>query len=306
MIDAAKLAAVENEAGLRWWSAAGSDLNQSVARLSQDPNLAAAVTVLSSAMLARSGPDKPLADSFKDAGSYAASMAAYLLHERVGLTLSAFQAICLHSGMLGRGRARVFLQQLEHRGCAVRTGKSERSSRYRLTDAFLDPWVEHLGESLAAGGVIESSLLDWRKDRAFVRAFGSRHAERWIIASAMDHESPVFLPLLTVMMHPLAGVQIIWALLGSSADGAFPPVTSGPVTISGLANRFGVSRIHVRRIFGAARQHNLAVLGPDSMVRFSADAQEQLRFVWAAQLAQILTAAAIATDDRSDGAQDAT
>ncbi|HET6970814.1 MAG TPA: hypothetical protein VFH92_06805, partial [Phenylobacterium sp.] len=74
----------------------------------------------------------------------------------------------------------------------------------------------------------------------------------------------------------------------------FAPARVGPISISALAKRFEVSRIHVKRIFQDAERHGLGGLEAGGMVWFSPEARAQLRMLFTAQLAHILTAAGVA------------
>ncbi len=282
------------DAILGWWLGPGEDLGVSLPRLGAHPRLPDAVRALAGAMLDLSLSNPALDNVFKDAGRYAATMAAFHLHETEALTLPRLKAVCLASGLLSPGRARTLLQVLEHLGYLTRVEGPGRAAAHRFTEAFLKAWTSHLRAALAAGAVIEPDaavLLD-RADRRWLQTFGRIHAGSWLAVTDDERTQRGMFPILQVFLHAYAGAQILWTLLIASEDGAFPPSRAGPVTVAGLARRFGVSRIHVRRIFDAAAAADLAHLGADGWVSFGPDAQEQLRFVWSVQLIHILAAAA--------------
>lgn len=278
---------LELDQGLAWWGGAGQDFMLALGLVASHPGLHLAVRALARNMLALADGDAAIATVFKDAGRYVGAMLAFQLHQTGHLTLARFKAACRDSRMLSPGRARAVLQVFEHLGYAV--GRPGPAAAYDMTPAFEAAWDAHLRAALEAGRTLEPELgrlLD-APDPAPVRSYGLTHAEG-MAALAATQMGPV--RFVEVFMHPHAAVGIIWALL-DSAPHSFPPERAGPVSVSGLARRFGVSRIHVSRIFEAAAREGLAELGPDGMVTFSALAREQLVWLYAAQLAQILAAA---------------
>jgi hypothetical protein len=256
-------------------------------------NLPQAVRELAVAMLTFTAR-QPLLDAlFKDAGRYAATMFAYYLHETTELTRPRFRELCGRSHLMSAGRADALLDLLAHYQFAETQAFKGRTKRYVLTDRFLQAWSEHLDAALAAASALDPSLamLRRRLDAAGLREFGRMLAGNYLAAMTEHSGNGHDIPMLRVVMHAYAGNHILWVLLKDAAGQAFPPVESGPITAHGLAHRFGVSRIHIRRVFDAAEAEQLIALMPDGGVRFSPAAQEQLRLIWAAQFAQILLAA---------------
>jgi hypothetical protein len=277
---------------LGWWRGRAPDA--ALARVGEHPRLPEAVAAASAAMLDLSLDEPALGGVFKDAGRYAATMAAFHLHETEGLSLPRLKAVCVSSGLLSPGRARLLLQVLQHLGCLTALAGPGRAAAYGFTEGFLRAWTAHLRAALAAAGVVEpeAEALLRRADRRWLLTFGRIHAAGWLTVTDEERALRELFPILRVFLHAYGGAQMLWTLLTASQDGAFPPRRAGPVTVAGLARRFDVSRIHVRRIFDAAEQAGLASLGADGWVTFTDAAQDQLRLVWCAQLAHILAAAA--------------
>jgi len=285
----------EVSSGLAWWAGPGQDLWTALPRIAQEPRLPAAVAALAGAMLEVTGADPDLDQLCKDAGLYAGAMGAFLLHETDGLTPPRLKALGARTGMLSPGRARSLLQLLEHLRYAEPAGYEGRAIRYALTDRFRAAWVIHLRAALTAARTLEpeiDTLLAAPGDAAIL-AFGRIHAGILLQTTAAASDVRASLPVLDVFMHAYAGSHILWALLTTSHGGAFPPVTAGPVSGAGLARRFGVSRIHVRRILNQGVAAGLIAEQPGGCVHFSPEAQEQLRYVWAIQHSHILMAAAL-------------
>ena len=266
---------------------------QAIDRLGRHPRLPEAVAAMASGMLAVAEAEQELDTVFKDGGRYFGAMAAFHLHESEGLTLPRLKALCARSGMLSPGRARLLLELLAHHDLLA-PGGGAWPRRYLFRERFVAGWLAHLETALRAALPLEPALEDLvgRLDRGRLRAFGHAHAGAYV--KIMDGRTDVGpeLSVVTAFLHAYAGSQILWVLLANSRDGAFPPVVAGPVSFQALANRFGVSRIHVRRLFDRAKAQGLVRLDGEGLVHFSEDAQAQLRFIWAAQFFQILQAAA--------------
>jgi DNA-binding GntR family transcriptional regulator len=99
-------------------------------------------------------------------------------------------------------------------------------------------------------------------------------------------------PFVRTFMHPYAGTQIVWVLIDLAQRGEFPPRSTGPITLAGLARRFSVSRVHVRRIFDDAEREGVARLEQDGEVILTPAGRTQLSIIYGVQFGQLLSAAA--------------
>jgi hypothetical protein len=95
-----------------------------------------------------------------------------------------------------------------------------------------------------------------------------------------------------VFLNRHAGTQIGWTLLVQRGDGAFP--YSGPLEVckAALARRFGVSLMHVKRLFAQAKREGLIRQDDEHQLFLTELARDQIRFLYAGQLVQLLMASA--------------
>lgn len=257
--------------------------------------LAAAARALATGMLALSARDRALDSIFKDAGRYVAAMCAFNLHAEDELTLPRLKAICAETGFLSPGRARSLLQVLEHLGyvAPLARGRGGAATVYAATPAFLAAWEAQLRVALDAARMIEPAIgrvLERLHEPQTLRTFTRLHTEG-LVASAAAGDGGV-LPFVSAFLHHHAGMQVVWVLIEGSQDGAFPPQRAGPIALAALARRFGVSRIHVKRIFDDADRADLSHLDADGVVTLAPAAREQLTILYGVQLTQLLSAAA--------------
>lgn len=281
-------------AGLASWTDAASDIFAAAGRVMAHPGFATSSRGLAGGMMALAADDAALDSVFKDAGRYAAAMWAFAMHQDGGLTLPRLKAAGAGSGLLSAGRARAQLQFLEHLGYLTREpGRAGRAMIFTPTPLFTAAWDRHFETALAAVRPIAPDVerLLGPGGAAARQTYGQLSAAGYLAAMQQEQRVPAFL---RVFMHPHAGSHILWVLLTSDADPAFPPARAGPVSIKSLAARAGVSRVQVARIFKAAAAEGLADLSADGYVHFHPAAREELGVFYAIQLAQILAAAAAA------------
>ena len=282
-----------NTAGLLSWRAAEQDVFAAVSRVAAHPHFAMAARALARNMLDLASEDRALDTIFKDAGRYFATMWSFALHEEGGLTLPRLKAVCARSGLLSPGRAGALLRLLEHYGYLQRRPGLRGAAAYAPTPVFLAAWDRQFIAALAAAEILEPQVGALLADPAARRAYGRIHADGMLGAMPAEPQVSGFLK---VFLHPYAGSQIVWVLVASEADPAFPPARAGPISVAGLARRCGAARSQVARIFAEAEQAGLAHIDPEGMVVFGPQAREELGFFCAIQLVQILAAAARAVD----------
>ncbi|WP_304170926.1 hypothetical protein [Phenylobacterium aquaticum] len=284
--------------GLALWRDPGEDPSRLLGRMAAHPAFPNAARTLARAMLELGETDRDLDSLFKDAGRYAATLWALYLHAGDDLTLPRLKVICARTGLLSPGRARALLQLLEHLGFVERQPAAPGGVvPYRATPRFLAAWRAHLYAALAAAARVEPDavrVLDRFADPGVLRLFLRHHAEGLLAALEGDRhgEASAEAPVFQVFFHPYAGSQILWTLMTQGEGEAFPPVRAGPLSVSALSRRFGVSRIHINRIFQEAARAGLAELGADGVVTLTGPARDQLRRIYATQLIQLLAAAA--------------
>jgi len=287
------LAPDETNARLMRWGGGHPLAEDAYSRVLADPNFGRAARALVGGMAELSDADRALDGVFKDAGRYVAALWAMYLHATDGITLPRLKAVCAASRLLSPGRARAMLIYLQHLGylapdpvAAVRP-----PVRYHPTPAFLDAWRLHLRAALDAAAVLEpgaARVSEALAQPGVLEVFCAHHARGLLESVRAADQSAHYM---AVFMHRHAGNQIAQTLILDDHGGDFPSTRPVAVNAGALARRFGVSRIHVRRLFEAAEREGVLVVSPDG-VCFSEDARRFVRFNYASQFVQLLTAAA--------------
>jgi hypothetical protein len=279
---------------LQSWSAGDRIPESHDARMRSGALFPNGARALAANMLAAGESDKALDSIFKDAGRYMAAMFAMYLHVSGGLTLPRLKEVCASSGYLSPGRARALLLYMRYLGYVAATPGRPRGepARYEPTAIFTATWRTHLRAALDAACVIEPAValvLDRLDERAVLDSV-SRVQGEGLLASARDSDQSA--PFVRVFMHRHAGLQILWTLILADESDTFPPRKPMTFSIGGLARRFGVSRIHVRRLLDEAVRENLLTLDENGLVTFTDGARGMLEFLYAAQLIRLLSASA--------------
>lgn len=281
---------------LSWETYAGAP-GEGAVRVLAHPRAARAARALAANMLASIEGDEALASICRDAGCYVAAMVALYLHFDGGLTLPKLKDACFASGFLSRGRARAVLRTLQQLQCVEPDSAvgGPGAQRYVPTPRFVSAWCDHLRAALDAACLIEPAaerVRDSLTDPATAALF-IRLQSAGLLRGVVDGPLTEMPALMRVIMHHDAGFQLTWHLLGAdAADDEFPPTAALQLSIAALARRFGVSRVHVRRVLEAAARAGILEVDARGAVRFTADARGEIRFLYAAQLAQLLASAA--------------
>jgi len=275
------------------WRVQDADTDLYAPRVRAHPLFPKAARALAANSLAAGNSGKALAGIMKDAGRYVAAMWAIYLHVSGGLTLPRLKEICVSSGFLSPGRARAMLLYMRYLGYVVPAPDRIRGEpqRYIPTASFRQAWREHLRWALQAALIIEpgiQTILDRLSDDEIFERIAQYQAEGLLaLARARDRETTH----IRVFMHRHAGIQIMSTMLTAPGD-AFPP--EGPIafSIAAAAQRFGVSRIHIRRMLNDAVREGFFSQANDGVVTMTEKAREELCTSYAMQFAQLLASAA--------------
>ncbi len=285
--------------GLVKWRTADAFASQ-VAALTAHPRFADAARALAANMLAAGESDKALDGVFKDAGRYVAALWALYLHVTEGLTLPRLKEVCASSGYLSPGRARALLLYLRHLGYVepITVGTRAAPSRYAPTPVFVAAWSAHLRAALEATRVVEPAVavvLDRLDERAVFDGL-ARIQGALLLQSAQRLDQGD--ALIRVFQHRYAGLQVLFLLLIDGGTDAFP--SAGPIafSITKVARRFGVSRIHLRRLLDEAQREGLLHCAEDGAVTLSESARASIAFFYGAQIVQLLAIAAAVAEER--------
>jgi hypothetical protein len=275
------------------WDTGGPLPAEGFARVAAHPRLAEASRAMASNMLAAAAADPRLDGIFKDAGRYTATTWAMWLHGSGELTLQRLKEASVSSGFLSSGRARDLLNYLIHLEFIEQATPAGigTPARFALTPAFVESWRSHYRAALQAASVIEpgvSCVLGALAEPDVFDAFARSHSDVLLQASssvAQEH------PYVRIFLHRHAGNQIVWTLL--LAEGAeFPSREPIQVAIPALASRFGVSRLHLKRVFDEAEQEGLVRRETSGAVTLQDSFCDYVRGTYAGQLLLLLIAAA--------------
>lgn len=280
------------------WRVQGADTDHFASRVQALPRFAEAVRALAANSLIAGDGDKALAGILKDAGRYVAAMWAMYLHVSGGLMLPRLKEICASSGFLSPGRARAMLFYMRYLGFIVPVADRKRGEpqRYIPTKSFRESWREHYRAVLKAACIVEPAaglVLDRLDEDAVLDRISEFQAVGLLsLSRARDRETAH----IRVFMHRLAGNQVIFTLLTNNPGASFPPDGPIPFSIAAAAQRFGVSRIHIRRMLNDAVREGFMAHANDGVVVLTEKAGEELRSSYAMQMAQLLASAAAAID----------
>jgi hypothetical protein len=286
---------MSEKSDLSSWRVQDADTDLYAPRVRAHPLFAKAARTLAANSLAAGDSGKALAGIMKDAGRYVAAMWAIYLHVSGGLTLPRLKGICASSGFLSPGRARAMLLYMRYLSYVVPAPGRVRGEpqRYVPTANFRESWRDHLRFAMQAACIIEpavQTIIDrLHEDEVFERIARFQAEGLLSLSRTRDRETTH----IRIFMHRHAGIQIMSTLLTAPGE-AFPP--EGPIafSIAAAAQRFGVSRIHIRRMLNDAVREGFFSQANDGVVMMTDKAREELRMSYAMQFAQLLASAAAA------------
>ncbi len=270
--------------------------------IAEHPAYGTAARQLAQNMLAIIDSDRKLAAVFQDAGHYVAAMSAAYLEANGDLTLSTLRQLCAGSGFLTANRAGALVDFMVHIGFVER-----RSALHcKTTPAFQRAWGGHLQAALDAAAFVDPAMgaaRDALGDPEVYQRFLATQGERLHELARMADPSPTFR---SVFLHPRAGSSILHTLALACTDAAFVPHAGAPVSLAGLARRFGVSQPHVRRVLKGAEAHAyLLHLGP-SIRAFHPHGFETIRYYYAMRIGELIRCARAVMGTNMRAAQTAT
>ena len=273
------------------WGPGGEIPDGLYARIVGHPKFPAAVRALAASSVETIVARQNLTHASVDAGRYVAKLAAMWLDVRGELTPAAMKRLCAGSGLLSPGRARDFLQYLEHVGFieVVEPGAGARPRRYRATAAFRADWIGHLRGPISAASLIAPRAADLlaRLDEpaaaaSFIEIQGGALLQS---ATALPQKEPI----VESFYHPTGGLQVLSMLIAGSGDeAAFPSHRPVALPIGATAQAGGVSTQQIKRVLKTALGHGLIEAHPGSSYALTAKADAPLRFIYGAQFVQLL------------------
>ncbi|HWA29562.1 MAG TPA: hypothetical protein VG867_00610 [Rhizomicrobium sp.] len=280
--------------GLLRWRIDGVETDANAPRVEAHPMFAKAARTIAINALESGERDKTLASIAKDAGRYVVAMWSMYLHVSGGLTLPRLKEICAASGFLSPGRARAMLLFMRYLDYVEPSGRERYGTpqRYVPTEGFRTAWRAHLQTMLDAAAILEPAVqdvIDNMGDDRVMDCVARRQGEGLLALSQIrDRETA----LIRVFLHRHAGANLIFTLVAEGDGSDFPPRGALPFSTARFAERFGVSRIHVRRILDAALREDFVEIPNDGAIAFTQKARDELRASYAMQLSQLLASAA--------------
>jgi hypothetical protein len=195
-----------------------------------------------------------------DRGRFMIGLFAVYLHLNGGLTVARMTALCAEQELASAGRARAMLMLMRAFGyLAAAPEPIDTDLRVRQlmpTEALMSLHGERIQCLLDGCAMVmpeAASIFSVRSHRDFVPTYVTRVCELYL--SGFRNNRCV--PDVRLFAERNAGLVILWDMLGSvEPDGRFPPARILPAPISRLARRFGVSRVHVRRLLQDAVSEN--------------------------------------------------
>ncbi len=284
------------------WDSGPEISDEAYARLRAEPLYPQAIRRFAANMLAAGDADLALDGILKDAGRNVGAMCAVYLHVSGGLTLPRLKTLCAGFGLASPGRARallLYLRYLGYVGAPQARAKGEPSV-YPVPLKLVVTWREHQRAVLNAVAVIEpqiAALIDRFDMPGVFETYAVLLVEAFLATVPhFDVNAPYF----RIFMHRHAGIQIVHFLLAHAADEAFPPREPIAVSLSALAQRFGVSRSHVRRLLEAAEREGLIQRCNDGAVLWTPAGRVAVDNVFTTQMTRFLFIGARTMASRPD------
>jgi len=201
------------------------------------------------------------------------------------VTLPRLKAMLPVRTYLSPGRARALLHFFCHLGCLTEVPPPVRRDpvRYVPTDRFTTAWRDHMRAVLEAAQLIEPSVgrvLDRLHEPDVFATFCRNHTE---YGFGEIREGQQELAFTRLFLHRFAGTLIFGQLLAAQGAGESPLPDARPVSVADLAERHGVSSMHVRRLLDAGVREGLLRYDKNGVVLEDAG-RATARFVYATQI----------------------
>ncbi len=180
-----------------------------------------------------------------------------------GLTVSRLKKICSDLGVCSPGRAETMLILMRMFGHLAAAPAGDRRKRLlipteRLIESVRMRWALQFKNMLPVFPELRGPIAAL-PDEDFMRAMIRRLGDRFLQGlRVIDHA-----PGLELFTDRNAGIMVLFSLmLAGEHDDGFPPQQPVRLSISGVSRKFGVSRVHVRKLLrDAAEQGYLARAG---------------------------------------------
>lgn len=173
---------------------------------------------------------------------------------RSGLTMSRLKTLCIEQNVCSTGRTEAIVAVMRLLGYleAAPDVQDRRVRRLvpteRMIESYRNRWslaLAAIGHVLPVGKAAHNAMT---RDE-FPPALVHQLAEHYLAGLRLLHHSTE----LSLFADRNAGILIMFSLLQAGAPGdEFPPRKPLDISISALSRRFGVSRVHVRKLLSDA------------------------------------------------------
>ena len=165
-----------------------------------------------------------------------------------GFGVGQLKALCAAAGLASPGRTAAMLALMRMSGHIASASAAEDKRRHILVP------TESCAPRIATAGSVVAGLREVRPDAAaafdlddpeFVAAYVRVTADHFLAGFRLIEVAPD----MELFLDRNAGLMVLFStLLAGNSDDTVPPRRPVPLSISALANRFGVSRPHVRTL----------------------------------------------------------
>jgi DNA-binding MarR family transcriptional regulator len=236
-----------------------------VARLCADPRFPQAIRTLTSGILALYRGNRFLNALINDRGRMIIGYLALYLHEGAapdgrgsGFGVGQLKALCAAAGMASPGRTGAMVAMMRMAGYIASASAPDDRRRHilvpteKLRLAHRDRWtcVAETVRVVNPDAASAFTLGDPDFEAAYVRHTAGYFLDGFRIIDVA--------PELQLFLDRNAGVMILFSLmLAGEAGDTIPPTRPVTMSISAIAGRFGVSRVHVRTLLRDAEAAGL-------------------------------------------------
>ncbi len=236
-----------------------------VAELRAHPRFPAALRTLGTGMLALYRGNRLLNMLINDRGRMQIGyLALYLKEGGVpdgrgrGFGVGQMKALCAAAGFASPGRTAAMLALMRMSGYIASASAPVDRRRHivvpteRLRAAHRDRWVRVVASLREIHP--EAAAAFALDDPEFIAAYVRASADHFLGGFRLNHNAAA----MELFVERNAGLMVLFSIvLAGKTDDTVPPSRPVPVSISGIASRFGVSRAHVRTLLRDAEAQGL-------------------------------------------------
>jgi hypothetical protein len=236
-----------------------------IAELRANPRFPDAIRALATGMLSLFRGNRLLNLLVNDRGRMLIGWLALYLHEGgapdgrgSGFGVGQLKALCAAAGLASPGRTAAMLALMRMSGHIASASAPEDRRRHILvpTEKLRAQHRERWDKFVAALREVrpEAAAAFALDDPEFVAAFVRTTSDHWLRGFRLLEIAPE----MELIIERNAGLMILFSvLLAGKRDDTMPPRRPVPFSISAVANRFGVSRAHVRMLLRDAETEGL-------------------------------------------------